>query len=137
MNRHIVTGALGCLLVLYVLYGVIGLRWNDSPSTPVGLWRITHEHIRRGSYVTVETLIKQVAGVPGDRVTFSAEGVTINGKLWPDSAPVGPNHTPFNTIVLGPDQWLLMGDHPLSWDGRYWTPTTVISSTVEPIWVKK
>jgi|SRR5215471_4235313 len=139
MNRHTISGAMGGILIVYLLYGVAGLRWNFTPSMPTGLWRLTHERPHRGSYVTVETLIKQVAGVPGDRITFSAEGVAINGKLWHQSAPAVPNHAPFNTIVLSKDQWLLMGDNPLSWDSRYtgWYPTTVIANTAEPIWVKK
>ncbi|MBV8357708.1 MAG: S26 family signal peptidase [Deltaproteobacteria bacterium] len=139
MNRHTVSGALGCMLVLYLLYGAAGLRWNFSPSLPVGLWRLTHEQIQRGSYVTFDEPIKQVAGLPGDLVVFTEQGIYINGQLWPQSAPVGPNHYPFTAMVLQPGQYLLMGHHPLSWDARYsgWTTATIIASTARPVWVKR
>ena len=138
MNRHHITGALGCLSVLYVLYGIAGLRWNFSPCLPTGLWRLTHERIQRDSYVTMYEPIKEVAALPGDTVMFTARGVYVNGQLWPQSAPVGPNHYPFTTMVLQPGQYLLMGRHPLSWDGRYggWTTATIIGSTARPLWVK-
>jgi type IV secretory pathway protease TraF len=132
-------GIVGTLLVLIGGVLVCGLRWNSSPSVPIGLWHLTHEQVHRGSYVTLDQPIKQVAGIPGDSVTFTKEGVYINSRLWPDSAPAEPNHYPFTTMILQPGQYLLMGRHPLSWDARYsgWTTATIINSTAEPIWVRK
>jgi type IV secretory pathway protease TraF len=138
MNRHHITGALGCLSVLYVLYGIVGLRWNFSPSMPVGLWRVTHEQVHRGSVVALDEVMKEVAGLPGDSVTFTRVGVYINGQLWPDSTPIGANHYPFGSMVLQPGEYLLMGRNKLSWDARYngWTTATIIASTARPLWVK-
>jgi type IV secretory pathway protease TraF len=123
---------------LFIVVNGLGLRYNRSPSVPIGLWQKTSEPLQRGSYVTLDEPIKQVAGIPGDAIMFTPRGVYVNNKLWPDSAPVGPHHVPFGTIILRPGEYLLMGKNPSSFDGRYfgWMPATLINGTVRPIWVK-
>jgi type IV secretory pathway protease TraF len=124
---------------LFAFVNGLGLRWNRSPSVPIGLWQKTHEPIHRGSYVTLDEPIKQIAGVPGDFVQYTPLGVKVNGKLWPNSAPIGPNHVPFGTIILIPGEYLLMGNNPLSFDARYfgWTPATMINGTMKPLFVNE
>ena len=84
-----------------------GIRFNATPSMPVGLWRIVPNHapLRRGEVVVVcppdtaplrmgqargyiprgscpggsEPLVKPIAAVSGDVVAVSAAGVTVNG----------------------------------------------------------
>ena len=85
-----------------------GLRFNATPSMPVGFWRIMPNHapLRRGEVVVVcppdtaplrmgqargyippgscpggsEPLVKPIAAVSGDVVAVSAAGVTVNGR---------------------------------------------------------
>jgi len=138
-RRFFVMVLLAIALVPFLMLAVInglGLRWNRSSSVPTGLWRVSSEPIRRGTYVMLDEPIKEIAGMPGDRVTFTPGGVYINGRLWPDSAPKGPNHYPFSSIVLQSGEYLLMGRNPLSYDARYfgWTPATIISGMVQPVW---
>lgn len=53
---------------LFAFVNGLGLRWNRSPSVPIGLWQKTSDPVQRGSYVTLDEPIKQVAGIPGDTV---------------------------------------------------------------------
>jgi conjugative transfer signal peptidase TraF len=91
-----------------------GLRWNTTPSMPMGLWRVETlaAPIQRGDIVTlclppaaanlgrdrgyltggecpgdVEMLIKPVVAVDGDTVVVSDAGVSVNGTLLADSKP--------------------------------------------------
>jgi type IV secretory pathway protease TraF len=124
---------------LFAFVNGLGLRWNRSPSVPIGLWQKTSDPVQRGSYVTLDEPIKQVAGIPGDTVMFAPAGVYVNNRLWPDSAPKGPHHVPFGALILRPGEYLLMGNHPLSFDGRYfgWTPATMINGTMKPLFVNQ
>jgi type IV secretory pathway protease TraF len=69
-----------------------------------------------------EPVAKFLAATSSDVVEVSHAGVRINGSLWPMSWPYaldahGPRYTP--AYRLAPRQVLLMGFHPVSWDGRY------------------
>jgi conjugal transfer pilin signal peptidase TrbI len=125
------------LLALLLLYAVLGLASNNSPSEPRGLYRLTHEPLQRGRYVVLKMPLKQIAGVPGDTVRAAPEGSYVNGKLWPKSAiPAGvQEHFPFGTYVLQPGQLWVLGDHPLSFDSRYFgmVPDTLVNATAEPL----
>src|ERR1700734_2018274 len=96
--RHLVRLTL-VLLALLMLYAVLGLASNNSPSEPRGLYRLTHEPLQRGRYVVLKMPLKQIAGVPGDTVRTAPEGSYVNGKLWPKSGiPAGVSeHFPFGT----------------------------------------
>jgi conjugal transfer pilin signal peptidase TrbI len=125
------------LLALLMLYAVLGLASNNSPSEPRGLYRLTHEPLQRGRYVVLKMPLKQIAAVPGDTVRTAPEGSYVNGKLWPKSAiPAGvQEHFPFGTYVLQPGQLWVLGDHPLSFDSRYFgmVPDTLVNATAEPL----
>jgi len=91
----------------------VGLRINESPSLPVGVWRISplrHE-VRRDDVVSFcppdtwvfsearlrgylgsgvceggyEPLLKPIAAIEGDRVTRTEQGIRINGRLIANS----------------------------------------------------
>jgi conjugative transfer signal peptidase TraF len=95
--------------------GKLGVRWNVSPSVPLGFYLLsTTDRPVRGGYVAVcptgvplfvearrrgylspgpcpgdfGPMIKVLAGVEGDRVLIGENGVRINGSLWPRSAPL-------------------------------------------------
>ena len=103
-------------LAMAVLAGAraAGLRLNDTPSMPVGLWRMVPDRapLRRGEIVVVclpdtaltrvgaargylpsgscpggsEPLIKPIAATAGDVVAVSAGGVSVNGQPVHDTA---------------------------------------------------
>jgi conjugative transfer signal peptidase TraF len=91
-----------------------GLRFNETPSMPLGLWRVAGAHapVRRGDIVAVcppetdavrvaaergyiptghcaggyKPLLKPVAATGGDVVAISAAGVAVNGQEVPATA---------------------------------------------------
>jgi conjugative transfer signal peptidase TraF len=95
---------------------VAGLRINDTPSMPRGLWRMVDVQapLRPGEVVVIcppdtrparlgaargyipagacpggyEPLVKPIAATVGDRVAVSADGVTVNGQTVPGSVPL-------------------------------------------------
>lgn len=91
-------------------------------------------------------LIKPVVAWAGDSVRITEQGVTVNGRLLPCSAPLpmdragrpltSPAPTRF-TVPTG--HFLALSSHtPTSWDGRYWgaLPTNRIRANAEPLLVE-
>lgn len=108
-----VVGALAVLGMLW-LAGAIGLRINDTPSVPEGLYRTTDEAVARGRHVLVcpsprplfqtalergyldagpcngiSYMLKRVWAVPGDHIAVRDDGVFVNGSRVPNSVPSG------------------------------------------------
>jgi type IV secretory pathway protease TraF len=129
-------------LALLALWGSTLFIWNISNSAaPEGLYRISYQPLKRGSLVLLRNPLKQVVGLPGDTITFAPAGVYVNGALLPNSqiparSPYKP--FPFGTQRLAPGQYLLMGDNPLSFDGRYEGPQpgTLLKAVVSPVITK-
>jgi conjugal transfer pilin signal peptidase TrbI len=74
-----------------------------------------------------QTIIKRVAGVPGDQVAVTAEGTVINGVLQPHSDPALAKALGLSVadFVVGsltiPEGFLwVMGATRDSFDSRYW-----------------
>lgn len=89
-----------------------GLRFNDSPSMPTGLYARTSPESRSSLVVFcpagpfahlsaergyrsrgncpdgAEPLAKPIAARPGDIVKLSATGMAVNGRLLPNTAPL-------------------------------------------------
>ena len=74
-------------------------------------------------------LLKPVAAIPGDVVLIDSAGVTINGKLLPNSqrqtrpglAAIAPG-----TYRVGEGElWVVSSLHPNSFDSRYFGPISV------------
>jgi conjugative transfer signal peptidase TraF len=108
----IVKGVLLIALLVAVPLNLTYIRWNFSPSVPMGFyWRSNDVH--RGDVVEVCApdaivaeglahgylwgmggpcyhhsfpLVKYLAGVGGDVVDVSADEIAINGQPWPHSA---------------------------------------------------
>jgi len=114
---------------------------NRTASEPTGLYRITSAAPGRNALVLLKDPLKRLVGLPGDAIRMAPEGVYVNGRLLPGSAvpPGSPYpHYAYGSFRLAPDQYLVLGDHPLSWDSRYTGPIpgSLISSTVEPFWTR-
>jgi conjugative transfer signal peptidase TraF len=133
-------------------------RLNLTASAPIGLWRpVPGASLKPGAAVVAcpaETgpsiemaidrnylgpgdcpggfapLLKRLAGVPGDVVELSGEGVIINGGPLQPAPTVSEDqegrpvrHYPWGRYELGPNQfWLISTRHPRSFDSRYFGP---------------
>jgi conjugative transfer signal peptidase TraF len=104
---------MGLFAALILCAHSAGLRVNESPSLPIGIWRVspldrelrsadvvsfcppdtpTFREARRRDYVgtglcegAYEPLLKPVAAVAGDRVGQTDDGISINGRLIANS----------------------------------------------------
>ncbi len=138
--RHVAFAQIAVsLMLILVLAGtsLFRVKGNISPSEPRGLWRLTDEPLRRGAYVVLKMPLKQIAALNGDTVRNTPEGSYINGKLWPHSGiPAGVrDHFPYGYHVLHAGEVWVLGNHPLSWDSRYFgpVPEALVASTAEPL----
>ncbi len=81
--------------------------------------------------------LKQIAALNGDTVRTTPEGSYINGKLWPLSGILAGvrYHFPYGQYVLHAGEVWVLGNHPLSWDSRYFgpVPEALVASTAEPL----
>jgi type IV secretory pathway protease TraF len=118
-------------LTTAALYLLGHFALNESPSVPIGLWHLTHEPLTHNAYIRLKMPMKQIAGMAGDSIEVTPRGSVVNGKLWPDSAPIGAHHCPFGRYVLKPGELWLLSHHPLGWDSRYYcaVPDTLVDST--------
>ncbi|WP_415188794.1 conjugative transfer signal peptidase TraF [Rhodomicrobium sp.] len=90
-----------------------GYRFNETPSVPVGIWRVlpVNGPLERGQIVSVcppptgvfleakargylsggscpgglEPMLKPIAALEGDVVEHTGEGISVNGRLLPSS----------------------------------------------------
>ena len=104
---------IGLFAALVFCAHAAGLRINESPSLPVGVWRLSplRDEVRRDDVVSFcppdtwvfreawlrgylgsglceggyEPLLKPIAAIEGDRVTRTEQGIRINGRLIANS----------------------------------------------------
>ena len=74
-----------------------------------------------------QTVVKRVAGVPGDRITVDSEAVRINGALVAEglalAGTLGRASSDFQRADILPSGHLwVMGETADSFDSRYWGP---------------
>lgn len=124
------------------------LVWNASASTPRGLYRVYPRlPPQRGDMVIAMLpeamramaaerhylprgvpLVKRVAAVSGDKICGLRGNVSINDRVVADRKPVdavGRNLPVWQGCrTLLPDEVLLLGESPWSFDGRYFGVTT-------------
>lgn len=148
----------------------VGLRINTTPSIPVGLYRVSRAPVAKGAYVMFcppQTkafaqarqrgyvgagpcpggygyLMKKILAAKADVVSFSADGVRVNGDLLAWSAPLRAD--PAGRALpryrapqrrLKPSEVLLMSEvSPTSFDARYFGPVPVaqIEAVIVPVW---
>lgn len=123
------------------------LLWNASASMPRGLYRVfpgskisrndcvvawLDEPFRRLAavrrYLPLGVpLVKRVAAVPGDRICARAATIRIDGRVMGLKKRVDaegrrlPAWTGCEDLQIG--EYLLLGEDPWSFDGRYFGPT--------------
>lgn len=146
-----------------------GLRVNTTRSIPLGVYRVASDPVGKGAYVLVcppdeqvfaiarnrqyiaagfcpgsyGYLMKHVSAAKGDVIDVTDAGVSVNGKLLPDSKPrakdgAGRVMPTFRVHArrLGEGELLLMGDdNPKSFDGRYYglVDMSHVETVIKPV----
>jgi conjugative transfer signal peptidase TraF len=150
----------------FQLCGLAGIRINASPSLPIGVYRTTSDpgdrliefcpaepfaslaisrgYRDRGTCRDGATpLMKPVVARPGDTVDLSEQGIAVNGRLLPNTAPLRVDTHgrplvpwPFGRYQVQPRTvWVASSHHPRSFDSRYFGPIPVgsIRDHVRPV----
>jgi conjugative transfer signal peptidase TraF len=148
---------------------VVGLRVNASQSMPRGLWLVwktpgipyhvgdvvtacppldgwQRRYVYSGSCPTqLEPMLKPIVAVEGDRVTVSADGISVNGATIVDSFPLNLDGSgrllvsyPEGNYTVRPGQVWLVVPLGYSFDSRYFGPvsTADIQGRAKPVWVR-
>jgi conjugative transfer signal peptidase TraF len=165
--RLIVVTILIVMVGVFGVCGVAGVRINGSPSLPVGLYRVTaHADANLVEFCPPEPfaklalmrgyrdvgscgdggapLLKPVVARAGDVVQLSPEGIAVNGRQLPNTAPL-KNDTksrpltswPAGRYTVGPDSvWVASSYNGRSFDSRYFGPVSAgcIRNYVQP-WI--
>ena len=119
------------------------ILYNPSDSIPKGLYLRDGSELVRGSIVTIRSIdaapdyaanrnfvddgdrfLKRIAAMEGDTVCAKGSAVSVNGKPVAERAEVDAAGDPLPSwtgcVTLDADLAFLLGDHPGSFDGRYW-----------------
>lgn len=134
------------------------LVWNASPSLPVGLYRVAESSPERGAMVALSPtglarqalddfgvlpygrlLLKRVAGMAGDVVCRTGDGLTINGHSAGEALRrdrKGRLLPGWNGCIrLSAQDVFVLGDHPASFDSRYFgaVPLRDVVGVIAPV----
>ena len=145
----------------------LGLRVNTTRSLPVGIYAVTNDayseliefcpegyaakesknrgYCNNGSCPDgAEPLIKRVAAREGDGVEFSSRGISVNGNLLKNTAPLPLDgagrrltHWRFGAYRVVPGEvWVASTYNYGSYDSRYFGPVCIssIRNRLRPIW---
>lgn len=140
-------GAVPCSATLAVSPPLL-LLWNASASTPRGLYRVfPGARVHRGDSVVAMLgepyrtlaarrgylppgvpLVKRIAAVPGDRICAHGATITIAGKRAAVRRTLDARGRALpawsGCTVLARGEFLLLGESPWSFDGRYFGTTS-------------
>lgn len=153
------------MLGTFLAFGFLGIRFNSSPSMPVGLYIVTtDDHANLVEFCPSEPfaslsivrgyrdegvcadgaapLLKPVVARAGDVVELSSAGISVNGRLLPNTAPLskdsnGRQLQPWGFgryLVKSGTVWVASSYHPRSFDSRYFGPveTSAIRHRLRP-----
>jgi conjugative transfer signal peptidase TraF len=156
--------ATSAVVATFQLCGSLGLRINTSPSLPMGLYIATTdaganmvEFCPAEPFATLAIvrgyrdpgicrdgaapLLKPIVAKSGDVVELLARGISVNGRLLSNTAPLSKDTKgrplaawPFGRYVVASESvWVASSYHPRSFDSRYFGPisTTVIRNRVK------
>ncbi|WP_353642520.1 S26 family signal peptidase [Mesorhizobium sp. WSM2239] len=138
------------------------LVWNPSASAPVGFYRIANDAPMRGDLVLVRTpesvanlaekrgylprnvpLVKRIAALPGEHVCAFYHLIIIGGEIVARRLETDVQGRPlpwWNACrrLSGNEVFLLSGEAPGSFDGRYFGPVPVgnIIGRLVPLWTE-
>jgi len=166
------SGALVLLSLACITASHLGYRINSTPSLPEGIWKVDPmtRPVQRGQIVSIcpvdtaifqtalsrnylswglcpggfSSLLKPVAAVPGDQVSVSVEGITVNGVHVPNSRATTRDslgwpltHVQEGCYTVKPGTIWLVSSHPRSFDSRYFGPLPCanILGRAKPIWI--
>lgn len=166
ISRYAVGGVAVAMLAMLGVKAA-GFRFNATPSIPVGIYRETGGTAQKGDLVAfcppaaspfLEALrrryiepgdcpsgsyemLKRILAAKGDRVEIGPEGVRINGRLVPYSAPqladgAGRSLPGLNSEwTLGDGEILVLGDSAASFDARYFGPISArqVTAPLKPV----
>lgn len=157
--------AAGLAVATFQLSGSLGLRINTSPSLSMGLYIITAdagaklvEFCPAEPFATLSIvrgyrdpgicgdgaapLLKPIVAKSGDIVEVSSRGISVNGALLPNTAPLSTDTRgrhleawPSGRYVVVPGTiWVASSYHSRSFDSRYFGPlsTTAIRNRLKP-----
>jgi conjugative transfer signal peptidase TraF len=155
-------------LCAITLLALLGVRINTTNSLPQGIYLITRdedaslvEFCPSGVFSALSSmrgyrppglcpdgrapLLKPIIAHPGDTVVLSDEGLRVNGRLLPNTAPqridsAGRPLTawPSGVYTVTPATiWVASTYHPNSFDSRYFGPISrgLIRHRLRPLWV--
>jgi conjugative transfer signal peptidase TraF len=145
----------GISIATFQLCGFLGVRINTSPSLPMGLYVTTPDpgaklvefclvepfatfsivrgyHHRGNCGDGAAPLLKPIIAKPGDVVEVSSLGLSVNGTLLPNTAPLATDTKgrpleawPSGRYVVAPGTvWVASSYHRRSFDSRYFGPVS-------------
>jgi conjugative transfer signal peptidase TraF len=153
-GKRLAAIALGLLCLVFIIPAVAGIRINESPSLPIGLYMINESRGHLVEFCPPEPfaalaiergyrgagncpdggapLMKPEIARTGDIVELNPSGVTVNGKLLPNSAPLqfdtqgrSLDHWRFGRSKVGQGEiWVISSFNARSFDSRYLGPIT-------------
>ena len=119
------------------------ILYNPSDSIPNGFYVRDRSELVRGSVVTIRSVdaapdyaakrnftdagdrfLKRIAAMEGDTVCAKGSAILVNGDRVAERPHVDAAGDPLpywsGCVTLDAGQVFLLGDHPGSFDGRYW-----------------
>lgn len=163
----------GLMVIGIIAGHLAGIRLNTTQSLPPGFYQFipsSLEQIERGAIVMAcpeyseiqrearargylhyglacpgvfAPLFKRVMALPGDYVTVTRDGITVNehpvantGRLMADSQGRALPPLPTSGIVPSGMVWLLSDYAPRSYDSRYFgpVPASTVYGLARPVW---
>jgi conjugative transfer signal peptidase TraF len=152
--KRLMAGTAAFFLALFIIPGRLGIRWNASPSLPIGIYIESGESSALVEFCPAEPagsfaaargyrdagscpdgatpLMKPVVARFGDTVEYFEGGVAVNRRLLPNTAPRSADtqgrplhHFPFGRYVVQRGTvWVASTYNPRSFDSRYFGPVS-------------
>lgn len=105
------------------------------PATDVFLEARRRGYLHRGACPgELEPMLKVLAGLPGDEVLQTSEALFINGRVLPHSKALEADAQGWplpalaaRRFVVRAGEGIFVGDHPRSFDSRYFGPLPLAS----------
>jgi type IV secretory pathway protease TraF len=102
---------------------------NASFSLPRGIYRFSSRPPEPGDFIVIDSanvaftpantrFIKRIAYASGEYASLDSEGLTVNGEFYQKIRDIGVRFAGY----LSDGECLILGDHPRSFDSRYFGP---------------